>query len=355
MKLVSIVGTRPEFVQAAPVSKAIRAQGHYEIVVNTGQHYDYEMSQVFFADLDLPKPGYCLEAGSASHGRQTGEMLARLEDVLQVEKPDWVLVRGDTNSTLAGALAAVKLHIPVIHIEAGMRSFRREMPEEINRILTDHISELLFCSTATAVQNLKAEGIIEGVHLVGDVQNDLALQTAELAEAESKVLERLLLQSGAYLLATVHRAGNTDDPANLSAIITALNAVSERIVFPVHPRTNEALKHSSPGFEPHVQMIEPVGYLDMITLEKHARMILTDSGGVQKEAYFFGVPCLTLRDETEWPETVAAGWNMLVGTSVETIVDAVETFHPVGPRSNYFGEGRASERIANILTAEDAK
>lgn len=354
MRLVSVVGTRPDIIQSIPVSKAIRAKGHHEILVNTGQHYDHEMAEIFFAELSVPTPDYDLGVGSGSHGRQTGQMLERIEELLLAEKPDWVLVRGDTNSTLAGALAAAKLHVPVAHVEAGMRSFNRKMPEEINRILTDHISTLCFCSTATAVQNLKAEGITKGVRQVGDVQYDLALQTAALAEARSKVLERLAVRPGAYLLATVHRAENTDDPARLTAIAAALNAAQERIVFPLHPRTREAIKRLDCQFAPHVQVIEPVGYMDMTMLERHARMILTDSGGVQKEAYFFGVPCVSLRDETEWVETVEAGWNVLAGANTDAILNAVRMFKPGGARQTFFGDGRASERIADILTKETA-
>jgi UDP-N-acetylglucosamine 2-epimerase len=310
------------------------------------------MSQVFFDELDIPVPDYNLGVGSATHGRQTGEMLARIEEVLLKEKPDRVLVYGDTNSTLAGALAAVKLHIPVAHVEAGLRSFNRRMPEEINRLLTDHISTLLFCPTDTAVKNLAGEGIIKGVHNVGDVMYDAVLYGIRIAEEKSKVLESLGLEPGKYLLATIHRPSNTDEWTNFSAIVCAFNEIDEVIVFPAHPRTQKALSRWGFSLNSSVRLIEPVSYLDMLVLEKNARMILTDSGGVQKEAYFFGVPCVTLREETEWVETVEAGWNIMVGADTQKILDAVRNFRPNGDRPPFFGDGKASERIVEILTRE---
>ena len=349
MKIASIVGARPQFIKAAPVSRKLRRL-HREVLIHTGQHYDYFLSQIFFDELGIPVPDYNLGVGSATHGRQTGEMLARVEEVLLKEKPDWVLVYGDTNSTLAGALAAVKLHIPVAHVEAGLRSFNRRMPEEINRLLTDHISTLLFCPTDTAVKNLAGEGIIEGVYNVGDVMYDAVLHSIRIAEERSRVLESLGLESGRYLLATIHRPSNTDEWTNLRDIVSAFNEIDEVIVFPAHPRTRKALTRWGFSLNSNVRLIEPVSYLDMLVLEKNARMILTDSGGVQKEAYFFGVPCVTLREETEWVETVKAGWNIVVGTEVGKILDAVRNFRPNSHRPPFFGDGRTSERIVKILT-----
>jgi len=351
LKIATIVGARPQFIKAAPVSRWLRLH-HREILVHTGQHYDYLLSEVFFRELGIPTPDYNLGVGSASHGRQTGEMLARLEEVLLQEKPDWVVVYGDTNSTLAGALAAAKLHIPVAHVEAGLRSYNRTMPEEINRVLTDHLSSLLFCPTDTAVRNLAREGINQGVHKVGDVMYDVALWGLEIAEQKSTILETLGVDPGNYLLVTIHRPGNTDDPRNLSAIVSALNDVAETVIFPAHPRTQKALKQWGLHPNSNVRLIEPVSYLDMLMLEKNARMILTDSGGVQKEAYILGVPCVTLREETEWVETVEAGWNILVGANRERIVEAVRNFQPTGERLPLFGDGNASRRIVEILTQE---
>ncbi len=346
MKVVSVVGARPQFIKAAPVSQQLR-RFHTEVLLHTGQHYDYLMSEVFFRELGIPTPDYNLEVGSGSHGKQTGEMLARIEEVLLRERPDWALVYGDTNSTLAGALAAAKLHIPVAHVEAGLRSFNREMPEEINRVLADHASDLLLCPTATAVQNLAREGLTAGVYLVGDVMYDAVLHG--LTRATRRVLERLEIAPQGYLLATVHRPGNTDDPVTLAGIVAALNATGQTVVFPAHPRTRKALQ--SAGIVPaaNVKLTDPVSYLDMLSLERDARLILTDSGGVQKEAYWLGVPCITLRRETEWVETVAAGWNVLAGADPERILDAVRNFCPAGERPPSFGDGHAGERIARLL------
>jgi len=351
MKIVSVVGARPEFIQAAPVSFALRRE-HREVLVHTGQHYDDAMSRIFFEDLDLPAPDYHLGVGSGPHGRQTGEMLARLEEVLRAERPDLVIVRGDTNSTLAGALAAAKLHIPLVHIEAGERSFNKFMPEEINRLVADRLADLHFCITRRAVQHLAREGITEGVHFVGDVMLDAARRYLPRAlERAPALLERLGVEPGRYLLATVHRAGNTDDPHRLAGILAGFRAIPEPIVFPVHPRTRQALIRYGLEGAPHIRMIEPVGYLDMLALEAHARMILTDSGGVQREAYFLGIPCLTLREETELVETVEVGWNRLVGTDPRRIVEGWQTFRPCGPRPPLFGDGHAAEHIAAILRA----
>lgn len=358
MKLLDIVGARPQFIKVGPILRAVDTHNRehpqraiQEILVHTGQHYDREMSQVFFEELGLKEPDYHLGVGSGTHAYQTGEMLKRIEEVLVKEKPDLVMVYGDTNSTLAGALAAAKLRIPVAHVEAGLRSFNKKMPEEINRVLTDHISDLLFCPTETAVENLKREGITQGVHLVGDVMYDSALYNVQLAEKRSRILERLRLQPKGYAIATVHRAENTDDAERLQSIFQALQAIAADglpVVVPVHPRTRKQLSTLNLSLK-HVQMIEPVSYLEMLLLEKSAKIILTDSGGVQKEAFFFRVPCVTLRDETEWIETVEAGWNVLAGCEPQRIVEAARTARPGFDSAAPYGDGRAAERIVQWL------
>jgi UDP-GlcNAc3NAcA epimerase len=349
MKIVSIVGARPEFVQAAPVSAALRGR-HHEVVVNTGQHYDYLMSRVFMQELSIPEPDYNLEVGSGAHGQQTGDILARMEQVLLNERPDWVIVRGDTNSTLAGGLAASKLGIPLAHIESGARSFDRTMPEEINRVVVDHIADLLFCIAPSGVENLANEGIRQNVHYVGDVMCDALLQHQPLARAQSDILARHGLRSRQYVLATVHRAANTDDPDRLRAIVEALSSVDETVVFPVHPRTRAALERNGLTLGGRVLTIDPVGYRDMLALESDARAIVTDSGGVTREAYLLGAPCITLRAETEHVETVQHGWNLLVGADTARIVDAIKTFRPHGARPPIFGDGSAAAQIVEILT-----
>jgi len=319
LKVVSIVGARPQFVKAAVLSRELR-KDHTEILVHTGQHFDSNMSDVFFQEMEIPAPDYNLNIGSGNHGEQTGAMLKGIEEVLLKEKPDWCLVYGDTNSTLAGALAAVKLHMKVAHVEAGLRSFNRRMPEEINRVLTDHISDLLLCPTKTAVDNLRNEGITQGVHLVGDVMYEALMWAVEKARIHSTILTDLNLTPKNYLLATVHRAENTDDPERLGNILSAFNQIQEPLIWPVHPRTRKKLAELrwQPG--DHINLIDPLGYLDMAQLEQNARMILTDSGGIQKEAFWLQVPCITLRDETEWIETVESGWNILVGVQSNLIL-----------------------------------
>lgn len=348
MKVVSIVGVRPQFIKAAPISRLLRKQ-RAEVLVHTGQHYDDNMSSVFFDELDIPNPEYHLGIGSGTHGQQTGAMLAKIEGVLVAEKPDWVLIYGDTNSTLAGALAGAKLHIPVAHVEAGLRSFNRRMPEEINRIVADHLSDLLFCPSQTAVDNLESEGITRGVHMVGDVMADALEYATSRARDHSTILEQLGLTERGYLLATVHRAENTDDPARLASILAAFSQIEEAIVFPVHPRTQKALVGEDRGPNSNLKLIDPVGYLDMVRLEQSARMILTDSGGIQKEAYWLGVPCVTLRDETEWVETVKAGWNVVVGADTGKIVQNVCSFIPTAVRPALYGSGQAAERCIALL------
>lgn len=348
MKIFSVVGARPEFIQATPVSRALR-RNHQEILVHTGQHYDYLMSQTFFDELGIPAPDYNLEVGSGSHASQTAEILVRFEELVIREDPDLVIVRGDTNSTSAAALAASKVHIPVVHIEAGERSFDRRMPEEINRIVADQLSSAFFCVSQTAVRQLADEGITRNVFWVGDVMLDANLANRPLARRKSTVLSTLGLAPERYGLVTVHRAANTDDPARLTNIVRALSQVGETVVFPVHPRTRTALQNLDERFGENVLLIEPVGYYDMMVLEENARLIATDSGGVQREAYFMKKPCLTLRDETEWTETVHAGWNKLVGVDVELIVSEWKTFAPPSGQPSIFGDGTAGEKIAGIL------
>ncbi len=371
MKIVTVIGARPQFIKAAPVSKALRSAGHTEILIHTGQHYDDRMSAVFFRDLEIPEPDYNLGVGSGPHGWQTGRMLIRIEEVLTAEKPARVLVYGDTNSTLAGALAACKLRIPLAHVEAGLRSFNREMPEEHNRVLTDHCSVLLLSPTLAGVRNLAREGIIEGVHLVGDTMYDAVLQFSEIARRRSTILQDLGLEPKHYLLATVHRPSNTDNPENLRNILAAFSEIGDPVVFPVHPRTRKKMvefglthcpgqKHGRSGKvhdgppssagNASIRLIEPLGYLDMLVIEQNARLILTDSGGMQKEAYFFGVPCVTMRTETEWVETVDAGWNVVVGADMKKIVDAARRAGTNNPRPEFYGDGRAAEKAARLLT-----
>ncbi len=358
MKVLTVVGARPQFIKAAPVSRALRDAGHTEFLVHTGQHYDQQMSSVFFEEMQIPEPNVNLGVGSGSHAQQTGQMLVKLEEVMQLNGPDCVLVYGDTNSTLAGALAACKLQVPLAHVEAGLRSFNREMPEEHNRVLADHCSDMLFCPTETAVKNLAREGIKKGVHLVGDTMFDAVQQFAEIAEERSTILERLNLKSKTFLLATVHRAYNTDVPENLRSLLSSFAEIGETVVFPVHPRTRQKINELGGTFaEQHgrsdVRMIEPVGYLDMLTLEKHARLILTDSGGMQKEAFFVGVPCVTLRPETEWSETVEAGWNIIAGVEPGEIRRAVtKSDWPAEPPAQVFGDGRAAQKIVALLADE---
>lgn len=357
MPILTIVGARPQFIKAAAVGRELR-QVAYEIIVHTGQHYDDNMSRVFFDELDIPRPDYNLGVGSGPHGAQTGAMLAAIEDVLIKEKPDQVIVYGDTNSTLAGALAASKLHIPVAHVEAGLRSFNRHMPEEINRVVTDHLADTLFCPSQTAVNNLAAEGITSGVHLVGDVMYESLMHAVAHAKKKSDILERLQLRAGEYILATVHRAENTDQPDKLRRILAAFHDISRQqpVVFPVHPRTREKMKGLPDAHDAiktgGLRLLEPVGYLDMVRLETGAKAIMTDSGGIQKEAYWLGVPCVTLREETEWVETVAQGWNVLAGTDQRRIVSAVSALSkPDTFIDAYQGKGSVSRLVRYLRGA----
>lgn len=339
-QIFTVLGARPQFIKAAPVSRAIAEAGMSEVIVHTGQHFDALMSDVFFDELDIPKPGYNLEVNSLGHGAMTGRMLEKLEEAMLAEKPDLVLIYGDTNSTVAGALAAAKLNIPVAHVEAGLRSFNRRMPEEVNRVVADHVSALLFCPTQTAVANLAAEGITRGVHAVGDVMYDTTLAAVKRAEGRSAIIETLGLTPGGYAVATIHRAENTDDPARFARVVAWLEEAARQtpVVMPVHPRTRKLL--ASRGLVPAgLTLIDPIGYLDMARLLSRATAVFTDSGGLQKEAYFHRVPCVTLRDETEWVETVEAGWNRLwTGADYAPRRDIAD-----------YGAGDAAAKIAGLL------
>lgn len=354
MKIVTVIGARPQFIKAAMCSRAFSEDGIKELIVHTGQHFDANMSEVFFDELSIPKPAHNLGIGGGSHGQNTGRMIEAIEQVLVSEKPDWVLVYGDTDSTLAGALAAVKLHIRVAHVEAGLRSFNRKMPEEINRILTDHAANLLFAPTQTAVGHLASEGIIgERVHLVGDVMFDAALHFGNLSDTQSNVLAVLGLQPKSYTLATIHRAENTDDPIRLDAILRGFEEFAHNIVLPLHPRTQSSIVKFGLSLSSNIQVIDPVGYIDMVMLQKNASLIATDSGGVQKEAYFHRVPCITLRDETEWVELIETGWNRLAppvaGMSISAVMQ--NALNTTGDRVSLYGTGDAAGQIARALIA----
>lgn len=348
MKILTVVGARPQFIKAAAVSNIIRKE-HEEILVHTGQHYDENMSKIFFEELKIPKPNYNLEIGSGNHGEQTGKMLIELEKIYLKEKPDLVLVYGDTNSTLAGALCASKLLIPVAHVEAGLRSFNMNMPEEQNRILTDHISKLLFVPTKTAEKNLHNEGITKGVYNVGDVMFDAVLHFKKLAEEKAQIMDKISITPGEYILTTIHRAENTNNIDRLKNILEALNKSNKKIVLPLHPRTKKYIEDYNLKFNKNIKLIEPVGYLDMITLEMNAEKIVTDSGGVQKEAFFMKKPCITMRDETEWVETVENGWNVIVGTDTDKILNSILNFESNVCQKNIFGDGKASYKILDVI------
>ena len=348
-KIVTVVGARPQFVKAAVISRLIKseyADEFEEILVHTGQHYDENMSDIFFSEMDIPRPDVNLHVGSGSHGAMTGRMLEKIEGVLLTEKPDLLLVYGDTNSTFAGAFAASKLHIPVAHVEAGLRSFNMAMPEEQNRILTDRISNLLFCPTQSAVDNLAHEGLREGVYRTGDIMLD-----ASLYYRKTLSMENDMVPAESFVLMTLHRAENTDDPRRLKGIVDAVNALeSHRFVLPLHPRTKKYLEAASLSFADHVKLIDPVGFGGMLALESACDFILTDSGGVQKEAFFFRKPCITLRDQTEWVETVEAGWNVLVGAETQTILDAVQALATPAEWPTLYGSGRTGQEILDTIS-----
>lgn len=350
MKVVTVVGARPQFVKAAAVSPLLRKR-HREVLVHTGQHYDYLMSQRFFEELHLPEPDYNLEIGSGTHGAQTGRMLEAIEGVLFREEPDCVLVYGDTNSTLAGALAAVKLDIPVAHVEAGLRAHNLAIPEEVNRVVTDHVGTLLLAPTEIAMRNLASEGLADRSVWTGDVMADILLRVREGLPARPALLEKLGVVDRPYVLLTLHRPSNVDDPARLRALLQALARLDYPVVFPVHPRTRRRLLEF--GLEeiagrPPFIICDPLGYVEMIAAESFAYRIVTDSGGVQKEAYLLGVPCVTLRAETEWVETVETGWNQLIGNELERLPSAL-TQAPPAERPDLFGGGKAAERVVQAL------
>lgn len=379
MKIISIVGARPQFIKLSPI---VRAQKKYyrdvnHIILHTGQHYDYTMNKIFFDELGLPEPQYNLEVGSVNHGMQTGLMLSRIEEVLLKEEPDWVLVYGDTNSTIAAALSAAKLHIPVAHIEAGLRSYHKNMPEEVNRVLTDHMSTILFCPTHQAIDNLRKEGfsniLFDGslasktslqsaemaanidtpiVINTGDVMYDAVLLSLEIANGRSTILKTLGLTPKNYFLATIHRAENTDNDDRLLNIINSFNeiAISKEIIFPLHPRTRKKLRNVSLlNINPRVRICEPVGYFDMLMLLQNAERIFTDSGGIQKEAYILGTPCITLRNQTEWIETVNDGLNVICGTNRDKIIEASRRSFNASRKSEAYGNGIASDSILLTL------
>ncbi len=357
MKILTVVGARPQFIKAAAISRVIHDladKGVREVMVHTGQHYDEKMSRVFFDELEIPEPKYNLGIAAGTHGEMTGRMLGAIEKVLLEEKPDWLLVYGDTNSTIAGALAAAKVHVPIAHVEAGLRSFNMRMPEEVNRIVTDRISKLLFCPTDTAVENLKREGMEDHVFNVGDVMYDQALFFGDKAQ-HSDVLDTHKLALGNFILVTCHRAENTDDLFRLTEIVSALEELARqiRVVFPLHPRTRKLLDRY--GLSERLRSVlvtEPLPFLDMVALERSAKVILTDSGGVQKEAFFYNVPCVTMRDETEWVETVELGWNTITGASRERIVNAVWDNTPARHQSaTPYGDGAASKKIVSEIIA----
>ena len=348
MKIVTIIGARPQFVKASVVSKALKEANVAEYIINTGQHYDDNMAQIFFEEMSIPKPDINLGVGSGSHGEQTARTLIGIENELFIQKPDIVLVYGDTNATIAGALAASKLHIPIAHIEAGLRSFNRLMPEEINRVVTDVISDYLFCPTKLAVKNLADEGITEQVYNVGDVMYDALLHFTQIAEKSSDALSKLNLIQKSYYLMTIHRPVNANNTDQIQQLLNVLKSSPYDIVFPLHPRTKNQMEKSGILSHPKIKFVEPVGYLDMMMLEKNAKAIVTDSGGVQKEAYLHKVPCLTLRNETEWKETVADGWNTLV-KDIDEIPHLLNNLPRPKIWQLHYGNGNAASQIVNIL------
>jgi UDP-N-acetylglucosamine 2-epimerase len=354
MKIISVVGARPQFIKLAALSRKLREK-HREIILHTGQHYDDELSKVFFRQLKIPLPDFNLGVGSGNHGQQTGRMLEGIENILLKQNPDLVIVYGDTNSTLAGALAAAKQNVPLAHVEAGLRSYRKTMPEEINRLVSDHLSDLLFCPTRTAVENLRKEGITKGVYLTGDVMYDSVLENLKVARKISSVMKDLFLRPSEFYLATIHRAENTDDRKNLKKIVDILLSLEGKLIFPAHPRVRRFLRKykllKRLKSKKDVGLIDAVSYWDMLILEENARFILTDSGGVQKEAFFLKTPCITLREETEWIETVKEGMNKVTGLNLRGIKRILKRrFSPGNIKTSVFGDGTASQKIAEIIS-----
>lgn len=350
MKIAQVVGARPQFIKLAPLSRLVREK-HEEIIIHSGQHYDIQMNDVFFQDMLIPAPDYNLDVGSGTQAQQTAEILEVLEPVLIEEKPDWVLVYGDTNTTLAGALAAAKLGLKTAHIEAGLRSFNRSMPEELNRIVADHLSDLLFCPTDAAMNNLAKEGLAERAYLVGDIMTDSLKLGLEMAKDNSDILNELTLNPGTFLLLTLHRPYNVDDPKLLSLILSGLNSLNKLIVFPVHPRTRNILCQIEPEKFNNIRFIEPLSYLDFLTLMQASEMILTDSGGIQKEAYIIGKLCITLRPETEWIETVKTGWNILLPPQSKEFPEKILSVSKPSSHPPLFGS-EVSQKILSVLEQE---
>jgi len=348
MKILTIVGARPQFIKAALLSAELERRNCAECLVHTGQHYDFEMSGSFFEQLKLKEPDHHLGVGSGSHAVQTGEMMKRLEPVISNERPSWVVVYGDTNSTLAGALVAAKLRVPIAHVEAGLRSFNRDMPEEVNRIIADHVASLLFAPTTSAAQQLAREGVVEGVHVVGDLMVDLVLSYASTIPERPAILNRFAVEPYRFALVTVHRAVNTESELTFSRIVDGLKSLPFPVIFPVHPRT-ATLAQMFASNAPNVILCEPLPYFDTIALQSRASVVITDSGGIQKEAYALGVPCVTLRDETEWTETLHDGWNVLVGNDPASIAKAARRPKPLANRHELFGNGTTASRIAELL------
>jgi len=349
MKIVTIIGARPQFVKASVVSKALRAAGHTEILVNTGQHYDDNMARIFFEEMGIPKPDYDLGVGSGTHASQTADSLIGIEKILVKENPDFIIVFGDTNATLAGALAAAKLHIKIAHIEAGLRSYNRDMPEEINRVVTDVLSDLLFVPTVVAEENLQQEGISSGIHIVGDVMVDALMTYTMVAEQRSSILDQLNLEKEKFLLMTIHRPSNADHDDRLLSILKEVSRIDLSVIFPVHPRSRDRVEKLISQTDGNIRIVDPVGYLDMMMLERYSNMIITDSGGVQKEAYLHKTPCLTVRGETEWVETVRDGWNYIVGDQLEKISILSKNFPEPKGWNHHYGDGHSSDKIIEIL------
>jgi UDP-GlcNAc3NAcA epimerase len=349
VKILSVVGARPQFVKAALLSAEFARRGIKEILVHTGQHYDRAMSDVFFEELHIPEPRYNLSVGSGGHGAQTGEMMRRLEPVMEEERPDWVLVYGDTNSTLAGALVAAKLHIPVAHVEAGLRSFNRAMPEEINRIVADHVGDLLLVPNEQSAKQLASEGVTRGVRVVGDLMVDLASQAAAAIPERPPLLERMGVQPRAYAVATIHRASNTDDARTFALLLEGLRGVGLPVVFPVHPRTRGIAAQAGAGDGDNIILIDPLPYMEMMALVGRSALVFTDSGGLQKEAFVLKVPCVTLREETEWLDTLEDGWNVLAGSDPQKIIAASKRLVPSRQGTPY-GDGHAAQKIVDALT-----
>lgn len=362
LNIVTIVGARPQFIKAAAFSRWVRDHSGKEIsekIVHTGQHYDENMSDVFFTELDIPRPAYRFDIAGTTHGHMTGAMIGQIEDVLLADKPDCVLIYGDTNSTLAGALAAVKLHIPIAHVEAGLRSNNRRMPEEINRVVSDQLAARLYCPSQAACDNLAREGIVDGVLNVGDIMYDVALHYRDIARSKSDIMQRLGLETDRFVLSTIHRAENTDVPDRLEQICSGLGKISEElpVVLPLHPRTRKLISQN--GFEGKLgstKIIDPLPFLDMIALQISAKSIVTDSGGVQKEAYFYRTPCITVRDQTEWTETIDAGWNRLVAPDADLISSlALTCTAPEDTAASIYGDGDTARRVGEDLLATFSK